>query len=207
MRTPKKLMRTVAWPSHASVTALSDHDAGRWRVRRCGHLTTDLVDAIHQEVETPRTDAVSAPRPPAALVATNVRRFHRRRFIWITCRVGPFGPALLNCTIDAMQSLPDALRRRLSGPLPGLEAQLRMAPRPLIPPDPSLESGLRPAAALLLDLPARRCLARAAHGAWLGSASSHRASLFAGWTSRSCRRVGRGRGAAGSLRGDRRRSR
>ena len=52
-----------------------------------------------------------------------------------------------------MPSLPDALRRRLSGPLPGLEAQLRMAPRPLIPPDPSLESGLRPAAALLLIYP------------------------------------------------------
>jgi 8-oxo-dGTP pyrophosphatase MutT (NUDIX family) len=52
-----------------------------------------------------------------------------------------------------MRSLPDALRRRLSGPLPGLDAQLRMAPRPLMRPDPSLESGLRPAAALLLIYP------------------------------------------------------
>jgi 8-oxo-dGTP pyrophosphatase MutT (NUDIX family) len=52
-----------------------------------------------------------------------------------------------------MSSLPDALRRRLSGPLPGLEAQLRMAPRPLMRPDPSLEPGLRPAAALLLIYP------------------------------------------------------
>jgi 8-oxo-dGTP pyrophosphatase MutT (NUDIX family) len=52
-----------------------------------------------------------------------------------------------------MQSLPDALRRRLSGPLPGLDAQLRMAPRPLMPPDPALEPGLRPAAALLLIYP------------------------------------------------------
>ena len=52
-----------------------------------------------------------------------------------------------------MRSLPDALRRRLSGPLPGLEAQLRMAPRPMMRPDPSLESGLRPAAALLLIYP------------------------------------------------------
>jgi 8-oxo-dGTP pyrophosphatase MutT (NUDIX family) len=52
-----------------------------------------------------------------------------------------------------MPSLPEALRRRLSGPLPGLEAQLRMAPRPLIRPDPSLEPGLRPAAALLLIYP------------------------------------------------------
>ena len=52
-----------------------------------------------------------------------------------------------------MRSLPDALRRRLSGPLPGLEAQLRMAPRPLMRPDPSLEPGLRPAAALLLIYP------------------------------------------------------
>jgi 8-oxo-dGTP pyrophosphatase MutT (NUDIX family) len=52
-----------------------------------------------------------------------------------------------------MTSLPDALRRRLSRPLPGLEAQLRMAPRPLLRPDPSLEPGLRPAAALLLIYP------------------------------------------------------
>lgn len=59
----------------------------------------------------------------------------------------------MNCTIPAMRSLPDALRRRLSGPLPGLEAQLRMAPRPLLRPDPSLEPGLRPAAALLLIYP------------------------------------------------------
>jgi 8-oxo-dGTP pyrophosphatase MutT (NUDIX family) len=52
-----------------------------------------------------------------------------------------------------MPSLPDALRRRLSGPLPGLEAQLRMAPRPLMRPDPALAHGLRPAAALLLIYP------------------------------------------------------
>jgi hypothetical protein len=25
-------------------------------VRRCGHLATDLVDAIHQKIEAPRTD-------------------------------------------------------------------------------------------------------------------------------------------------------
>jgi 8-oxo-dGTP pyrophosphatase MutT (NUDIX family) len=54
-----------------------------------------------------------------------------------------------------MRSLPDALRLRLSGPLPGLEAQLRMAPRPLMRPDPALEPGLRPAAALLLIYPQR----------------------------------------------------
>ena len=52
-----------------------------------------------------------------------------------------------------MHALPDALRRRLSQPLPGLEAQLRMAPRPLMRPDPALEPGLRPAAALLLIYP------------------------------------------------------
>jgi 8-oxo-dGTP pyrophosphatase MutT (NUDIX family) len=50
-------------------------------------------------------------------------------------------------------TLPEALRRRLSEPLPGLDAQLRMAPRPLMHPDRSLESGLRPAAALLLIYP------------------------------------------------------
>ena len=59
----------------------------------------------------------------------------------------------MNCTILSMLSLPEALRRRLSGPLPGLDAQLRMAPRPLLRPDPLLESGLRPAAALLLIYP------------------------------------------------------
>jgi 8-oxo-dGTP pyrophosphatase MutT (NUDIX family) len=52
-----------------------------------------------------------------------------------------------------MDSLPEALRRRLSAPLPGLEAQLRMAPQPVMPPDSALELGLRPAAALLLIYP------------------------------------------------------
>ena len=50
-----------------------------------------------------------------------------------------------------MRSLPEALRHRLSGPLPGLEAQLRMAPQPLMRHDPAL--ALRPAAALLLIYP------------------------------------------------------
>jgi 8-oxo-dGTP pyrophosphatase MutT (NUDIX family) len=49
-----------------------------------------------------------------------------------------------------MHDLPDALRLRLTRPLPGLDAQLRMAPRPLLEIDPSMASGLRPAAALLL---------------------------------------------------------
>ena len=47
-----------------------------------------------------------------------------------------------------MPTLPDALRRRLALPLPGLDAQLRMAPRPPSWPDPG--TTLRPAAALLL---------------------------------------------------------
>ena len=48
---------------------------------------------------------------------------------------------------------PDGLRRRLSEPLPGFEAQLRMAPRPrpVWPPD---GAPLRDAAALLLLYPA-----------------------------------------------------
>lgn len=49
-----------------------------------------------------------------------------------------------------MTALPDALRRRLSEPLPGLDAQLRMAPMPRLWPDPAI---LRPAAALLLIYP------------------------------------------------------
>ena len=52
-----------------------------------------------------------------------------------------------------MAALPDALRRALGGPLPGLAAQLRMAPR--FRPQPADEEldGLRSAAALLLVYP------------------------------------------------------
>jgi 8-oxo-dGTP pyrophosphatase MutT (NUDIX family) len=47
-----------------------------------------------------------------------------------------------------MRPIPDILRTRLAEPLPGLEAQLRMAPRPRVWPEPG--AVLRPAAALLL---------------------------------------------------------
>ena len=50
-----------------------------------------------------------------------------------------------------MKTLPDELRRRLSEPLPGLPAQLRMAPNPRHQPHPG--AVLRPAAALLLIYP------------------------------------------------------
>jgi 8-oxo-dGTP pyrophosphatase MutT (NUDIX family) len=50
-----------------------------------------------------------------------------------------------------MAQLPDDLRRRLAEPLPGLSAQLRMAPDPRTWPDDG--SPLRPAAALLLIYP------------------------------------------------------
>jgi 8-oxo-dGTP pyrophosphatase MutT (NUDIX family) len=50
-----------------------------------------------------------------------------------------------------MQCLPDDLRRRLAEPLPGLAAQLRMAPDPRTWPDE--RAVLRPAAALLLLYP------------------------------------------------------
>jgi 8-oxo-dGTP pyrophosphatase MutT (NUDIX family) len=48
-------------------------------------------------------------------------------------------------------TLPDRLRDRLRQPLPGLEAQLRMAPKPRAWPDDG--ATLRPAAALLLIYP------------------------------------------------------
>lgn len=53
-----------------------------------------------------------------------------------------------------MSSLPDLLRRALASPLPGLDAQLRMAPRPrtALSQVESLD-GLRPAAALILVYP------------------------------------------------------
>ena len=50
-----------------------------------------------------------------------------------------------------MRWLPDDLRRRLAEPLPGLAAQLRMAPDPRTWPDDG--AVLRPAAALLLIYP------------------------------------------------------
>src|SRR4029078_905050 len=50
-----------------------------------------------------------------------------------------------------MRSFPDELRRRLAQPLPGLAAQLRMAPDPRMWPEDG--ATLRPAAALLLIYP------------------------------------------------------
>ena len=47
----------------------------------------------------------------------------------------------------------DALRQRLNQPLPGLQAQLRMAPRPRLTWDPDADPPLRDAAALILLYP------------------------------------------------------
>ncbi len=47
----------------------------------------------------------------------------------------------------------DALRQRLSQPLPGLQAQLRMAPRPRLTWNPQADPPLRDAAALILLYP------------------------------------------------------
>ena len=53
-----------------------------------------------------------------------------------------------------MPTLPDVLRRALTRPLPGLDAQLRMAPRfEGVPPPRVAEPDFRPAAALLLLYP------------------------------------------------------
>jgi 8-oxo-dGTP pyrophosphatase MutT (NUDIX family) len=52
-----------------------------------------------------------------------------------------------------VNTLPEALRRALSGPLPGLEAQLRMAPRFRPEPTDDALQSLRFAAALLLIYP------------------------------------------------------
>lgn len=70
-----------------------------------------------------------------------------------------------------MDTLPDRLRQRLAGPLPGPEAQLRLAPRPRTEPEPGDDhSVLRAAAALLLIYPADDAAqdpARSAsHDAW-----------------------------------------
>jgi 8-oxo-dGTP pyrophosphatase MutT (NUDIX family) len=54
-------------------------------------------------------------------------------------------------TIVHMRSLADRLRRRLAEPLPGFDAQARMAPSPPVWPDAG--TALRPAAALLLIYP------------------------------------------------------
>lgn len=53
-----------------------------------------------------------------------------------------------------MREFAEALRARLAAPLPGLEAQLRMAPRPRVGWDPRhLPDGLRDAAGLVLLYP------------------------------------------------------
>ena len=57
-------------------------------------------------------------------------------------------------TIASMPTLPDVLRRALAGPLPGPDAQLRMAPRfEGAPPPRVADPDFRPAAALLLLYP------------------------------------------------------
>ena len=53
-----------------------------------------------------------------------------------------------------MRNLPDLLRRRLAAPLPGLDAQMRMSPRPRLGAESGIDvDSLRPAAALLLIYP------------------------------------------------------
>jgi 8-oxo-dGTP pyrophosphatase MutT (NUDIX family) len=53
-----------------------------------------------------------------------------------------------------MHNLPELLRRRLAAPLPGLDAQMRMSPRPRLGAESGIDlSSLRPAAALLLIYP------------------------------------------------------
>src|SRR5262249_40373544 len=59
--------------------------------------------------------------------------------------------ALPQSTIAALRLSPDELRRLLAHPLPGLSAQLRMAPNPRTWPEDGAR--LRPAAALLLVYP------------------------------------------------------
>ena len=53
-----------------------------------------------------------------------------------------------------MRNLPELLRRRLAAPLPGLDAQMRMSPRPRLGAESGIDvNSLRPAAALLLIYP------------------------------------------------------
>jgi len=53
-----------------------------------------------------------------------------------------------------MRDLPELLRRRLTSPLPGVDAQSRMSPRPRLGADSGINvSTLRPAAALILIYP------------------------------------------------------
>ncbi len=53
-----------------------------------------------------------------------------------------------------MRNLPELLRRRLAAPLPGLDAQMRMSPRPRLGAESGIDvDSLRPAAALLLIYP------------------------------------------------------
>ena len=53
-----------------------------------------------------------------------------------------------------MHNLPELLRRRLAAPLPGLDAQMRMSPRPRLGAEAGIDvNSLRSAAALLLIYP------------------------------------------------------
>ncbi len=63
------------------------------------------------------------------------------------------GPELRENDQHVPAPFEDALRRHLSLPLPGLEAQLRMAPRPRLRWDPRSDPPLRDAAALILLYP------------------------------------------------------
>jgi hypothetical protein len=91
----------------------------------------------------------------------------------------------------------DALRRRLAAPLPGLDAQLRMSPRPRLGADWGVDvASLRPAAALLLIYPHEDVWHVPLTVPRIRSASPHGAGLASGRTARR-RRVDRAGRIAG----------
>jgi 8-oxo-dGTP pyrophosphatase MutT (NUDIX family) len=91
--------------------------------------------------------------PPLGVLAwIGLSGSERRDYLQSPCRHSPRQKLRHHGVYDAdMRSLPDDLRRRLAEPLPGLAAQLRMAPDPRTWPEEG--TVLRPAAALLLIYP------------------------------------------------------
>ena len=171
-------------------------------------------------VAAPTTSRSPSPRLPAMPPAAT-RRHHARppgppRVAAVSpgdCR--PAAGSLSTRSHDrrrsTMRAIADAIRDRLSRPLPGLDAQLRMAPRPRPGWDPRRRArGTSPRRRPRPDVPARRRAAAGADAARLGLATPHRTGLAARGARR-CRRVdrsrrparGRRRGRAEARRGGR----
>ena len=109
--------------------------------------------AIHQEVEAPRIGRAPQTTSGAGhkVTPTIPQTAFRCR-----SRVGPCSDPPVNITIEVIMTARRPARPPVRAVARSRGARLRMAPRPLIPPNPSLESGLRPAGHASLIYPTQR---------------------------------------------------